>query len=239
MRHFLILTTVTVLLAGAYYWSQSRVFPVGGRVLMHDVDGREVGVAGAKVRWYPAGVVEQQLRAWLDSYEGWRRENELPLRAARNEWNQKVAARDEAAGILRIAESANSADLGICRARHREAAADAEDALRKLEKLASGADEAADPAHFLAGLPPASVGFLAGEDGRFSFGVPEAGAGYVVASIEQSGRGKETLVWLRAMNPGEPEQIQFSNANVLTTENLVKLARDLMDRTMRQSPTSG
>lgn len=236
MRHLLVFVGVVGLLAGAYFWSQTRSVPVDGQVVLHDVDGREAAASGAKAAWYPAEIVEQQLVAWISAYEDWQRTNELQLRAARNEWNQKTAARDEAARILRVAERANAADLAICQARHREAAADAEDALRRLEQLNSGADESADPARFVAGLPPASVEFAADADGRFSLQAPHGQAGYVVVSFERSGQRGESLVWLVKVDPKEIKELKFSNANVLTTESLAKLAREIKRRGTSEGP---
>jgi len=230
MRHLLVLVGVVGLLAGAYFMTQPRAVPVDGQVLLHDVDGREAPAVGAKAAWYPAEVVEQQLDAWLSSYQDWRRTNELLVRAARNEWAQQTSARDEAARILRVAERANAADLEICRARHREAAADAEDALRKLEKLSSGGDESADPARFVAGLPPASAEFVADADGRFGLQAPYGQTGYVVVSFRQSGERKESLVWLRNLDLEKNQALKFSNADVLTTESLAKLARETKGR---------
>lgn len=235
MRHLLIFSALAILLAGAYFWTRVRTAPVTGRVVMHDVEGREVAGSIAKVSWYPAEVVDQHLGSWLDIYEGWHRDNDLEMRAARNEWNQKVASRDEAARILRVAENANSADLEICRARHREAAADAEDALQRLERLGSGADQTCDPARFISGLPAPSIELAVNGDGRFAGEVPHGIAGYLVASVEQGGEGrKERLVWLR-LAPEEVQEFRFSNVNILTLESLAATARKAAGRKGAQS----
>lgn len=226
MRHLLVLGVVLALLGSLYFFVQGGATSVHGRVLLQDVDGGEQPGSGAGIAWQPSAVVEQHLQAWLEVREKWQRENELEIRAARNEWSQKVSARDEAARILRVAERANSADLEICRARYREAAADAEDALRVLEGVNAGADEAADPARFLAGLPAPSIEFVADADGRFSARVPQGEAGYFVASLERAGERKELLVWMRRVEPDASGAIQLSNANLLTGENLARLARE-------------
>ena len=230
MRHLIVFAALVALIAALYFWAQGGTVAVNGSVLLHDVDGREKGGAGAKAAWQPAAVVEQHLRAWLDAYEDWQRDNELTIRAARNEWSQKVASREEAAGILRVAERANSADLAICQARHREAVADAEDALQNLEKLLAGADDAADPARFLAGLPAPLVEFVADGDGRFSVQAPSGDKGYIVAWLEGAGEREELLLWLRGVEAGGNEQVRFSNANVLTSESLARLAREAKNR---------
>jgi|GEM_PF-4977696 len=226
MRHLLVFGAVVVLLGAAYFWVQGGSTSVHGRVLLQDVNGGEQPGSGAKVVWYPAAVVEQHLHAWLEARGKWQRDNELETRAARNEWNQKVSARDEAARILRVAERANAADLEICRARHREAAADAEDALRDLEKLNLGADDATDPARFLASLPPPSVEFAADGDGRFRVQAPRGSEGYIVASLERAGERKELFVWMRRAEPDDNEGVQLSNANLLTSETLARMARE-------------
>lgn len=235
MRHFVIFAAVAALIAALYFWAQGGTLIVDGRVVLQDMDSREKAGAGAKVAWHPADVIEQHLRAWLEAREAWQRDNELRVRAARNEWNQKVASREEAARILRVAERANAADLEICRARHREASADAEDALQSLEKLLAGADEVADPARFFASLPASSAETTAGGDGRFSLHAP-AKAGYIIASLERAGDRKEFLLWLRAVQPGENEQVQFSNANVLTGDSLARSAREKTSRDALESP---
>jgi hypothetical protein len=226
MRHLLVLAVVLALLGALYFFVQGGATSVHGRVLLQDVEGGEQPGGGARIAWQPSAVVEQHLHAWLEVREKWQRENELEIRAARNEWSQKVSARDEAARILRVAERANSADLEICRARYREAAADAEDALRDLEAISAGADEAADPARFLAGLPAPSIEFVADADGRFSARVPHGEAGYFVASLEQAGDQRESLVWLRRVEPDANGAIQLSNANLATGETLARLARE-------------
>lgn len=224
MRHLLVFAAVLGVLAGLYFWGQGRTASLEGRVYTRDLEGREVPGANAKVVWYPADVVGQQLASWLADYDNLRRESGLSLRAARNEWNQRVALRDEAARILRVAERANSADLDICRARHREAAADAEEALRHMESLESAANQASDPARFLASLPPPSVEFAADSDGRFRVDAPHGVRGFVFAALG-GGEGKEAMVWWREVVVGEGELLEFSNANVLTAEMLAGIAR--------------
>lgn len=230
MRHLLVPAAVVALVVAVYFWAQSGTMVVEGRVLLRDMDGREKAGAGAKVAWLPSQVVEQHLRAWLDAYDRSQRGNELRIRAARNEWNQKVASREEAGRILRVAERANASDLAICRARHREAAADAEEALQNLAKLQAVADEAADPARFLAGLPPPTVEFAADADGRFNVPAPHGEKGYISASLEQAGERKELLLWLKFVDPEENEAAQFSNDNVQTTGSLARLAREIKNR---------
>ena len=104
MRHLLILAAVAAFLAATYFWAQSGTVAVNGRVLLQHMDGRKLAGSGAKLAWQPAEVVEQQLFAWLEAREKWQRDNELRVRAARNEWNQKVALREESGRILRVAE---------------------------------------------------------------------------------------------------------------------------------------
>ena len=104
MRHLLVLGVVLALLGSLYFFVQGGATSVHGRVLLQDVDGGEQPGSGAGIAWQPSAVVEQHLHAWLEVREKWQRENELEIRAARNEWSQKVSARDEAARILRVAD---------------------------------------------------------------------------------------------------------------------------------------
>ena len=224
MRHLLIFAALLALLAVVYYVVHGGTTSIEGRIALRDLHDQDVPGAGARVVLYRAEVIEQQLRSWLEDYDKFRRENGLTIRAARNEWNQKVALRDEAARILRVAERANSADLEICRARHREAAADAEDALRRVESLGSAADRTTHPALFLASLPPPSVEYSADAGGRFRIDAPQGVRGFVCATLKNNG-SKEELVWLREISGLEREEIQLSNANLLTAETLAGMAR--------------
>lgn len=224
MRYLLVLAAVLGLLAAAYYLIAGRTAALEGRVFTRDLEDREMPGSGARVVWYPAEIVAQQMASWLSDYDRMRRENSLSLRAARNEWDQKVALREEAARILRVAERSNSADVDICRARHREAAADTEEALRRLQALEAAAAEATDPARFVAGLPTPSFEVSADPDGRFRIEVPHGERGFVFASLADSGR-KEGLVWWREVIAGDGEKLEFSNGNVLTAATVAGMAR--------------
>ena len=197
---------------------------------MQDIEGGEVPVEGAKLAWYPADVVEQQLQFWLADYDEWCRVNGLQIRAARNEWNQRVALRDEAARILRVAERSNAADLEICRARHRESAADAEDALRRMEQLGSSGDHIADPSRFRASLPSPSMEFSVNADGEFSVEAPQRVRGYLLAVMERSDDPKGALVWLREVAGGGGEALNLSNSDILAVDSLAKMARSIIKK---------
>lgn len=227
MRHVIVLAVILLVVGGACYLALGRTTSIEGRVVLQDLDGREVGGSGAAVEWHPSSVVERQLQTWLATSKAHKSAADLRLRAARNDWMQKAKARDEAAAILRIAERSNSADVDISRARHREAAADAEEALQQLEKLTSGADEVTDPSRFLDGLPESAFACGAQEDGRFILAVPAGEAGFVAASMPKGGARGQSVVWLCAVGRDGAEELLLSNANVLTTDNLVRLARDV------------
>lgn len=227
MRHVIVFAVILLVAAGAGYWVLGRTASVEGRVALQDLDGREVGGAGAAIEWHPAAVVEGRLRTWLASCQEHQTASDLRLRAARNDWMQKAKARDEAAATLRVAEQADFADVDICRARHREAAADAEEALQQLEKLTSGFDEVTDPSRFLDGLPDSAFACTAREDGRFSLAVPAGEAGFVVASMPGGGARGQSVAWLCSIGRGGAKELLLSNANVLTTENLRGLGQEL------------
>jgi len=225
-----VFTTVLALLAGLYFWAQGRTAHFRGVLAMQDIEGGEVPVEGAKLAWYPADVVEQQLQFWLADYDEWCRVNGLQIRAARNEWNQRVALRDEAARILRVAERSNAADLEICRARHRESAADAEDALRRMEQLGSSGDHIADPSRFRASLPSPSMEFSVNADGEFSVEAPQRVRGYLLAVMERSDDPKGALVWLREVAGGGGEALNLSNSDILAVDSLAKMARSIIKK---------
>lgn len=225
MRHFWVFVAVVVLVAGGYFLSVPRTSVIEGRVVLHGLDGRETPGAGATVAVYSAPAVEGVLRQWSSDYEDSRTQNRLELQAARRHWTEMTARRDEAARILRVAEQANAADLEICRARHREAAADAEEALQRMEHLGSGLDESINPVRFLAALPTPAAEFVANNEGFFRAEVPGGIEMFLVAHLPGQGPGAETIVWLRRGRFDNGEKVQFSNAHVLTAEQLVGLAR--------------
>lgn len=225
MRHLLVFVAAAVLLVGGYFLLVPRTLVVEGRVVLRGLDGEETPVAGAKVAVYPSGVVEDALRRWRREHEGSRAEKGLELQAARKLWGEMTARRDEAARILRVAERANSADLAICRARYREAATDAEDALKRMEDLGAGSDEAVDPARFLAGLPSATNQWVTDATGTFRAVIPTGAEVVLVASLEEKQAAADTIVWLRRGRFDQGEKVQFSNANILTADQLAALAR--------------
>jgi len=225
VRHLLVLALIAALLAAGYFLLVPRTSMVQGRVVLNSLDGEETPGAGARVAAYPATAVDDALRGWLGEFDESRASSRLEVQAARRVWSQLTARRDEAARILRVAERANAADLDICRARHREAAADAEDALRRLAQLEAGYDETVDPVRFAAALPPPIREAVAGADGTFRMEVPRGGDLCLVARWSKNLGAGETVVWLRASPLEDGEDVQFSNANVLTAEKLAEAAR--------------
>ena len=225
MRHLLVFLVIAGLLAGGYFLLVPRTTQLEGRVVLRGLDDQETPGAGAKVGYYPPGVVDEALRRWLQAYEENRSQNRLEVQAARRGWEQMAKRRDEAAGILRAAERANSADLEICRARHREAVADAEDALRRVEQMEAGLDETTDPVRFVAELPAASAETSAAADGVFRVELPGDAEVYLVARLPGETPEAESLVWLRRGPFEDGEKVQFSNGNLLTAEMLAGVAR--------------
>jgi hypothetical protein len=225
MRHLWFLGLITALAALGYFLLVPQTVVVQGRVVLQSLDGQDTPGAGATIAAYSAEVVDQALRRWLKDFDESRADNRMELQAARRVWTQITARRDEAARILRAAERANSADLEICRARHREAAADAEDALRRMEALTAGLDKATDPVLFVGSLPPAMWEVVAAADGNFRAEVPGDSEIYLVARWTGNEREPGSAVWLRSGRFDDGEKVQFSNANVLTVERLAEIAR--------------
>ena len=225
MRHLLVFLVIAGLLAGGYFLLVPRTSRLEGRVVLRGLDVEETPGAGAKVGYYPPGVVDEALRRWLRAYEENRSRNRLEVQGAKRLWEQMAKRRDEAAGILRAAERANSADLEICRARHREAVADAEDALRRVEQMEAGLNETTDPVRFVAELPAASSETSAAADGVFLLELPSDAEVYLVARLPGESPEAETLVWLRRGPFEHGEKVQFSNGNLLTGEMLAGMAR--------------
>ena len=225
MRHLLVFLAIASLLAAGYFLLVPRTSLLEGRVVLRGLNDEETPGAGAKVAHHPAGVLDEALLQWLRRYEENRSKNRLQFQGARRLWEQMAARRDEAARILRAAERANSADLEICRARHREAVADAEDALRRMERMDAGLDETTDPVRFVTELPQAAGETTAAADGTFALEVPGKTDNYLVAHLPGQTPEAETLVWLRRGPFEDGEKVQFSNANLLTAEMLAGMAR--------------
>lgn len=225
MRHLIAFLAVLALLAAGYFLLQPSVVSVRGCVFLRSLDGREIPGAGAKAAWYPRKVVDSALVAWSRRVEEARSENRLELQAARSTWNRAVARREEAGRLLRAAEQARSADLEISRARYREAVADAEDALRRMEQMASGLEETADPARFVESLPTPSGQVVAGRNGCFSAEVPGDQDICLVVTMSVPGKESEVSVWLRRGTFADGEEVVFSNASLLTSESLAEFAR--------------
>ncbi|MFM8683698.1 MAG: hypothetical protein ACKOEG_07960, partial [Chthoniobacterales bacterium] len=60
---------------------------------------------------------------------------------------------------------------------------------------------------------------------------PRGSAGYIVASLERGGgERKELFVWMRRAEPDDNEGVQLSNANLLTSETLARMAREVISR---------
>lgn len=225
MRHFFFFGCAAALLGAAYFLLLPRNHVVEGRVVVFGFAGEETAGEGAGLAVHPAEVVREALGSWLRDFDAHRVSNRLEVQAARKVWMQASARRDEAARILRVAEQANAADLPICQARHREAAADAEDALNRLQYLEAGFDEIADPAAFISGLPEPLLQTSAGTDGSFRLVVPAGEEVYLVANLPAPQSGQQATAWLRCGPFDDGERVQFSNANVLTAESLARLAR--------------
>ncbi|MEY3480823.1 MAG: hypothetical protein RIQ71_1598 [Verrucomicrobiota bacterium] len=236
MRHFLILIAVAVLLAGGYFALVPRKSFVEGRVFLRALDGAEMPGASAKLACYPVERVDGALGRLLAAVEQAEGQNNLALQAARSAWSQAGARRDEASRVLHVAELSNSSDLEICRARHREAAADAEDALRKLELMQNGASEATDPERFVADLNGALFQCSAGPEGHFRIEVPGSTEIYFAVSLGGGRVGKAATVWLRRGMFEDGEKIIYSNETILTAEQLLKMARDLKNAGSREAP---
>jgi hypothetical protein len=225
MRHLGIFALLVVLLGGGYLLLAPRTAAVEGRVVLRGLDGHETPGAGAKVAGYPVEAAGEALRQWLREYDELHSRSRLELQAARKNWHELTARRDETARILRVAERANSADLEICRARHREAVADAEDAFRRLEQLSAALDDSVAPARFVANLPPAWSETASDADGVFRAELPGGAEIFLVARLPGKAPGAESVVWLRRGRFDDGEKVQFSNANVLTAEQLAEIAR--------------
>jgi len=235
VRHLFFLLALVALVAGGYFLLRPSDAAIDGRVFLSGLDGREIAGAGAKVKCYPADVVDAALADWLRKMEELRSENGLELQAARSEWSRAVTRREEAARLLSLAEQSRSADLAISQARYREAAADAEEALRRMERLDASLDEEADPGRFVSALEGASGQVAAGPDGSFRMAIP-SGVEVYLAVVLAGEQGGNTSAWLRRGAFSEGEEVLFSNANLLTARDLAEMSRRIKKPESRDGP---
>ena len=214
-----------LLVAGAVYaaWAM-RAVEIRGRVALRAWDGAvavpESAQALVFARSAARTMLQQQFEAWPES----RAVAEERQEAARRAWRERVAAREEALKILRVAEQANAADLAACRARYNEAESAARSAYATLEERTAAFEESSDPAALVADWRGSLDGGEVGGDGRLVLRA-RVGQRPVVVVLSGAGETGPGQAWLAALPAaGGVVEVEFSNTNVLTWEGLREFA---------------
>lgn len=217
----LIFWGVLLLLAAAVYLSWFlRAVEIRGRVALRSWDG-EVSVplsAQAFVFSRPGvkSVLRRQWAAWPAEQAAAQARGE----EAREVWREKVAAREEALRVLRVAEKANAADLAACRLRHDEAEAAAQAAFAELEKRLAEEEQLSDPAALVAAWRGAIDGTRVAADGTFALRA-RAGQHPVLVVLVPAGEAGPGQAWLQSVDArGGAAEVELSNTNLLTLAGL-------------------
>jgi len=212
-----------VLFVATYlFWSLQPV-EIRGRVALRAWDG-SVAVPDAAQALVFAGSVakkmaQQQLRAWPEA----RAQCEARCNDARAVWEEKVAQRDEALRILRVAEQANAADLAACRERYDKAQQAAQQAYAALEECMSELEKVSDPAALLAQWQGAEASADVSADGSFALR-SRAGRRPVLVVLVPPGPARPGQVWLQKASTGSVAEFELSNTNLLTLDGLREFA---------------
>ena len=221
----LIVWGALLLLAAAVYLSWSlRAVEIRGRVALRSWDG-EVSVpdsAQALVFSRPGvkSALRKQLAAWPEARAAAKARGEQ----AREVWRGKVAAREEALRILRVAEKANAADLAACRSRHAEAEAAAQASFAELERSLADEEKLGDPAALIAAWRGALDGTRVAGDGTFVLRA-RRGQHPVLVVLVPAGPSGPAQAWVQPVEArGGVAEVELSNTNVLTPAALQEFA---------------
>ncbi len=211
---------VVVLLAFALW--QSRGVEIEGRVALRSWDGAMSIPQPARAMVFSRWSLVSQLRSRAIKLPEQRAATEAVVAEARMAWQKESAAREEALRILRVAERSNAADLAECRGQHEAATqaadaayADLEAAMRKLEALDN-------PASLLAEAEDPVDETEVGADGSFLL---RARVGHGPVVVVLAGDENSPLqAWMQVVDATTEGRavLEFSNANLLTAEELGK-----------------
>ncbi|MBE2179605.1 MAG: hypothetical protein IAE97_03955 [Chthoniobacterales bacterium] len=221
------MAVVALAAAGAAAWWHLRgdapapapTASVEGRVALRALDGGVLVPEHVAVQVYTREMMEDHLRAWLKRFEQSAAANEMSIESARQVWRERNAARLEAARVVQVAEKSNAADLGLCRARLRQAEESAQESFARLEQLSADGERTADPASILGSLPPSRMLVHADPEGNFAL---ELQPGDRLVLVLAAGEDKDRAVWLHSLEvpSGEGEPLEFSAGSLLTIHHL-------------------
>jgi len=217
-RIYLIGGAALLLVAGYFFWALQPV-EIRGRVALRAWDG-SVAIPDAAQALVFSGssakkMAQEQLRALPES----RAQCQARCNDARAAWEERVAEREEAMRILRVAEQANADDLAACRERYDKAQGSAQQAYAALEECMFELDQLADPAALLAQWRGAEASANVSPEGSFVLH-SRAGRRPVLVVLVPPGPGRPGQVWLERVSAGGAAEFEFSNTNLLTLDGL-------------------
>lgn len=228
-----VLAVLSVAVAGgaAAWWFAGDVphpvppASVEGRVALRGLDGGVLVPERVAVQVYTREMMEDHLRAWLKRFEQSAAETETSLESARQVWRERNAARQEAARVVQVAEKSNSPDLGLCRARLRQAEEAAQESFAVLEQLSAAGERAADPASIVGSLPPSRMQVQADPEGHFALELQPGDRLVLVLAAGSGEDGSERIVWMHPLDvpPGGGQLLEFSSGSLLTLNHLKAL----------------
>lgn len=214
-----------LLLAAALYLSWFfRAVEIRGRVSLRSWDGEVSVPESAQALVFARPRVKSGLRRQLAAWPEARAAAAARGEQAREAWREKVAAREEALRVLRVAEKANAADLAACRTRYDEAEAAAQAAFAELERCLAEEEQLADPAALIASWRGAIDATRVAADGTFVLRA-RRGQHPVLVVLVPAGEGGPGQAWLQAVQArGADVQMELSNTNLLTLAGLEEFA---------------
>ena len=204
--------------AGYFLWALQPV-EIRGRVALQAWDG-SVAIPEAAEALVFAGsparkMAQEQLRALPQS----RAQCQARCNDARAVWEERVAEREEALRILRVAEQANAADLASCRERSDKATEAAQQAYAALEVCMFELERLTDPAAMLAQWQGAETSAKVSAEGSFDLR-SRVGKRPVLVVLIPPGPGGPGQAWLERVPSSGVAEFVLSNTNLLTLDGL-------------------
>ena len=209
---------LVLLAAGYFFWALQPV-EIRGRVALRAWDGSEAIPDAAQALIFSGSsakkMAQEQLRALPES----KAQCQARCNDARAVWEEKVAEREEALRILRVAEQANAADLAACRDRYDGAKDAAQQSYAALEECMSELEQLSDPAALLAQWQGAEASADVSAEGSFVLR-SRVGRRPVLVVLVPPGPGRPGQVWLERVSTGGAAEFELSNTNLLTLDGL-------------------
>jgi len=215
---YIISGAALAILAGYFVWALQPV-EIRGKVALRAWDGSVAVPDAAKALVFAGGPAKKMAREQLRALPASRAKCQTRCNDARALWEAKVAEREEALRILRVAEQANAADLAACRERYDKAKETAQQAYAALEACMFELEQISDPAALLAQWPEAEASAEVSAEGNFAL-QSRVGRRPVLVVLIPSGPGRPGQAWLEKVSTAGVADFELSNANLLTLDGL-------------------